>query len=183
MDAPHGTTADQWPCVQPQTGRDTSLQENIQEILQGSVCISTAPWSTGSVGQAGHCSQKWFHNTREKSVESENKCEGKGRTKNNCSSVGSWTQTGPEGRTVPQSTQLSQGHPQLALGPAAPAGEEQSGLEAKKLPDVSCGSVQIIFGPCREVSGPKDALFLCTLCGCRTCLDGVCWHWQRGPGT
>lgn len=137
----------------------------------------------GSVGQAGHCSQKLFHNTREKSVESENKCEGKGRTKNNCSSVGSWTQTGPEGRTVPQSTQLSQGHPQLSLGPAAPAGEEQSGLEAKKLPDVSCGSVQIIFGPCREVSGPKDALFLCTLCGCRTCLDGVCWHWQRGPGT
>lgn len=84
-------------------------------------------------------------------MESENKCEEKGRTKNNCPSVGSWTQTGPEGRTVPQSTEMSQGaqlgspgHPQMALGPA---GQEQSELEAKTLPDVGCGSDQISFGP------------------------------------
>lgn len=68
---------------------------------------------------------------------------------------------------MPQSTELSQGpqlglsgHPQMALGPAAPAGEEQAGLVAEKLPDVFCGSVQIIFGPSREISGPKDALSL-----------------------
>lgn len=73
------------------------------------MCTGTAPRSTGAVGQAGHCSQELFHNMGEISVESENKCEGKGRTKNNCPSLGSWTQTGPERRTVPQSTELSQG--------------------------------------------------------------------------